>query len=130
MQDEAGGEADRERDRPAGRSAHERPASHALLDQLEPGEEEQEDEPQVGEEVDVAVDLRQAKPLGADEDPKHDLEHDGGEDDPSVDPGEDGPGTRGGEHEHERAGVRQRGRRSNRDEAITGTARVRGPTCS
>ena len=54
--------------------AHERTARHAVLDQLEPGEEEQEHEPEVGEEVDVAVDLREAEPLRADEDPEHDLE--------------------------------------------------------
>ena len=53
VQHEADGEADRERDRPADRPAHERPARDALLDHLEPGEEEEEDEAEVGEEVDV-----------------------------------------------------------------------------
>ena len=51
-----------------------------------PGEEEQEHETEVGEEFDVAVDLREAEPLGADEDPEHDLQHDGREDDPAVQP--------------------------------------------
>ena len=75
----------------------------------------------------MAVDLRQAEPLGADEDPEHDLEHDGGEDDPAVQPRQDRPGTCGGEDEHERPGVRQRGRRGNRDEGDHGDSEGERP---
>ena len=127
VQDKADDDADRERDRPADRSAHERAASDALLDQLEAGEEEQEHETEVGEEVDVAVDLRQAKPLGTDQNPEHDLQHDGREDDPAVQPRQNRPGTRGGEDEHERPGVRPRRHRSNRDERDHGDSEGERP---
>ena len=101
----ADGDPDRDRDRPAGRPAHERPAGHAVLDQLDPGEEEQEDESEVGEKVDVGVDFGPPEPLRADQDPEQDLEHDGRENDPAVQPRENRAAARGGEDEHERTGV-------------------------
>jgi hypothetical protein len=45
---------------------------------LEPREEEQEDEADVGEELDVGVGLRDVEHLGADQDPEHDLDDDVG----------------------------------------------------
>ena len=116
VQREADGDADRDRDRPAGRPAHERPAGDAVLDQLDPGEEEQEDESEVGEKVDVGVDLGPPEPLRADQDPEQDLEHDSREDDPAVQPRENRAGAGGGEDEHERAGVQLVRRRGQRDQ--------------
>jgi hypothetical protein len=77
-----------------------------VLDQLETGEEEQEHKAEVGEEVDVGVDLRDVQPFGADQDSEHDLQHDGGQDDPAVQPGQDRPGARDREDEHQRACIR------------------------
>ena len=79
-----------------------------FLDDLEPREEEQEDEADVGEELDVGVGLRDVEHLGADQDPEHDLDHDGREDDTVVNPREDRTRRRRGEHEDERAEVRRR----------------------
>ena len=83
LEDRPGGEADRQRHRPAGRAEPERAAGNALLDHLEPGEEEQEHEPEVGEELDVRVGVREAERLGADEDPEDDLDHDGRQEQPA-----------------------------------------------
>ncbi len=77
-------EADRERHPPADRAAAESVARHVVLDDLEPGEEEEKREAEVGEEVDVLVDLGEPEHLGADEDPEHDLDDDGRQDEPQV----------------------------------------------
>jgi hypothetical protein len=45
---------------------------------LEPREEEQEDEADVGEDLGVGVGLRDVEHLGADQDPEHDLDDDVG----------------------------------------------------
>ena len=51
VQREADAQPERERDRPAARAARERAPRHVLLDHLEPGEEEEEHEPEVREEA-------------------------------------------------------------------------------
>jgi hypothetical protein len=116
LQRETDGDADRDRDRPADRPADERPTGYAVLDELDPREEEQEDETEVGEKVHVGVDLRQAEPLRADQDPEQDLEHHRREDDSAVQPRENRAAARSGEDEHERAGVQVVGRRGQRDQ--------------
>ena len=57
-----------------------------MLDHLQPGEEEQEREAEVGQEVDVRVDIGDAKYLRSDQDSEHDLQDHGREDDPQVPP--------------------------------------------
>ena len=105
VQDEAHDDADRERDWPSRvASAYERAARHTVLDELEAREEEQEHETQVGQEVDVAVDLRDVQPFRADEDAEQDLQHHGRQDDTAVQPRQDCAGARRREHEDERAG--------------------------
>jgi hypothetical protein len=80
----AEGQADRERGCPAGRAERKLAAGHALLDHLEPGEEEQEDEPDVGEELDVRVRIGDVEYLGADQDPEHELDDHGRQEEPVV----------------------------------------------
>ena len=108
VQQEADDDGDRERDRPADRAPDERPGSDVVLHELHAGEEEQEDEAQVGQEVDVVVDLREVEPFRADQDPEQDLEHDRGQDEAPVEPGQDRPGAGRGEHQDEGADVRRR----------------------
>ena len=79
-----------------------------VLHELHACEEEQEHEAQVGEEVDVVVDLREVEPFRADQDPEQDLEHDRGQDEAPVEPGQDRAGARRGEHQDEGADVRRR----------------------
>ena len=73
-----------------------------VLDHLEPGEEEEQREAEVGEEVDVRVDLGEPEHLGADQDPEHDLDDDGRQDEPQVPPREHGAERRREEDEDER----------------------------
>ena len=47
---------------------------YVVLHELHACEEEQEDEAQVGQEVDVVVDLREVEAFRADQDPEQDLE--------------------------------------------------------
>ncbi len=105
LEDRPGGEADRQGHRPAGRAEPECAAGNALLDHLEPGEEEEEHEPEVGEELDVRVGVREAERLGADEDPQDDLDHDGRQEQPVMQPREDRRDGRRGKDEDERADV-------------------------
>ena len=114
----ADGDAERDRDRPAGRAAQERTTGDAVLHQLDPREEEQEDEAEVGEKVDVGVDLGPAEPFRADQDPEQDLDDDGRQQDPGVEAGENRAAARSGEDEHEGARVQigHRRLRSERDQ--------------
>ncbi len=73
-----------------------------MLDHLEPGEEEEKCEAEVGEEVDVGIDLGEPEYLGADQDPEDDLDDDGRQDEPQVPPRENGAERRGEEDEDER----------------------------
>jgi hypothetical protein len=93
LQYDANQEPDRDRDRPSRCPAHERLSRYVLLDHFEACEEEQECEAEVGEEVDVRVDLSDAEHLGTEDDPQHDLDDYGGEDDPVVQPRQDGAQT-------------------------------------
>ena len=106
LEDRPGREPDRQRHGPAGRAELERAPGDALLDHLEPGEEEQEHEPQGGEELDVRVGVREAEGLRADEDAQHDLDHDGRQEQPVMKPREDGCDGRRRKDEDERADVR------------------------
>ena len=105
LEDRPGDETDRQRHRPAGRAEPERAARNALLDHLEPGEEEQEHEPEGGEELDVRVGVREAERLRADEDPEDDLDDDGRQEQPVMQPREDRRDGRRGKDEDERADV-------------------------
>ena len=90
----------------------ERTAGDAVLDELDPREEEQEDEAEVGEKVDVGVDLGPAEPFRADQDPEQDLEHDRRQKDPGA----------GAARES-----RRRSRRRGRARASPRPARARAP---
>ena len=57
---------------------------HLLLHDLDPGEEEEEREPETGEERQVRVGARPPEHVRADRDPERDLEDDGREHDVSV----------------------------------------------
>jgi hypothetical protein len=98
-------QTDPDRDRPALGATHELAPRHALLDHLEPRKEEQEHEPDVGEELEVRVHLRDVEHLGADHDPQHDLDDHRGQDETVVQPREDRRDARHREDEHERADV-------------------------
>ena len=105
------------------------PARHVLLDHLEPGEEEEEHEPEVREEGDVGVDLRETEHLGPDQDPEHDLDHDRRQHDPVMDAREDRRERRRRKHEDERLDVRRRdgcGERSQRHVIADRPGRPRG----
>ncbi len=95
-------QTDRERHAPADRAAAENGARHVMLDHLQPGEEEEEREPEVGEKVDVGIELGEPEHLGADQDPEHDLDDDRRQHEPQVPPREHGAERRREEHEHER----------------------------
>jgi hypothetical protein len=72
---------DRDRDRgrqhPAARAEPRRPAADSIEVHLEAGQEEEERQADVAQEVDDAVGLREPEDLGADQDPERDLrDHD------------------------------------------------------
>ena len=78
LEGEAPGRAERDRDSPADRATGEEPARDAAVDHLDAREEEEKDDPEVGEELDVLIHLRDVEHLGADEDAEEDLDDDGG----------------------------------------------------
>ena len=111
------GEPDRERHAPADRPAPQHLRRHVVLDDLEPGEEEQEREPELREERDVHVHVRDAEHLRPDEDPEHDLDDDRRQDETDVPAREHGAEGRGEEDEHERTalGARELGGKRRRE---------------
>ena len=121
-QQHADAEADRQRDRPAARAHHDGAPRDALLDDLDPGEEEEHREPEVGKERDVRVDLGEVEALRADDDSEDDLDDDGGQHDPPVEPGRDRADRRSSQDEDERAEVRARNRSAHdrREEPVHG----------
>ena len=78
LEGEAPGRAERDRESPADRATGEEPARDAAVDHLDAREEEEKDDPEVGEELDVLIHLRDVEHLGADEDAEEDLDDDGG----------------------------------------------------
>jgi hypothetical protein len=73
-------------DPPADRSARQQPPRDAAVDHLDAGEEEEDDEPEAGEELDVRVGLGDVENLGPDEDAQENLDHHGREDEPRARP--------------------------------------------
>ena len=73
-----GGDADgeHERDHPAGHGEADRAALDDVGVDLEAGEEDEEDEPHLGEEVDDVVDLEPPEHVGTEEDAETDLDDD------------------------------------------------------
>ena len=81
LEGDSDGEAGGCGERPPSRSARQDGVRHAVLDDLQPDEEEQQPEAERGEVLQVRVDLRDAEHLGADQDAEHDLADDRRQDD-------------------------------------------------
>jgi hypothetical protein len=76
---------------------------NTVLHDLEPCEEEEEREPEVGEEREVVVRRRDVEDVRPDHDPQNDLDQNRRQNDHRVPPRQECPQCRGEEHEHDRA---------------------------
>ena len=83
---------------PAHGSASQRIAWGVVFDHLQPGEEEEQGEPEIREEGDVVVHISDVNPLRPDEDPEDDLDDDRRQRDAQMPPRED-RSQRGGEED-------------------------------
>jgi len=72
---EPGGDRDSQRHREPGGGEPQPAASQAVHVDLQPGQEQQEREPDRGKHLHRRVDLHPAEPRGPDDDPRHDLQH-------------------------------------------------------
>ena len=113
--------------RPPAVPERERAARHALLDHLQAREEEEEDEPDGGQELDVQIGVRDVERLGAHQDPEEDLHDHRGQHDPAMQPRDDRRDGRRGEDEDERADVGGVTTRSRSRAARCPTARNESP---
>jgi hypothetical protein len=89
LEPDAHGQRDGDRDRPTLGAPEQRGARHLALDDLQPGEEEEEDEADGGEELDVGVRLGDVEHLGPDQDPERDLDDDRGQHQAVMEPRRD-----------------------------------------
>ena len=90
-----------------------------------PAKKKRKTSPRVSREAEIRVDPRPAEHLRADQDPEHDLDHDGRQDDAAVEAREERADARRGEHEHERVeigrcGQRRKGERDHRSVSLLG----------